>query len=172
MSRANNIRAEGTLLGASGFGRSVRECHGVIIDRYRSFSYTGNGDGIDVFCSTGIAIQSCFLRNFDDTIAMHSHCWHWCGDESKLCSAADIAHAINMGTHGNPAQPETTINVMIRNIDTLDHDESQLWYQGCIAINAADMHLFQDIHIESVQAERITRGQLFNIRVMQNAIWN
>jgi hypothetical protein len=44
-------------------------------------------------------------------------------------------------------------------------------YQGCIAINAADMNPFQDIHIENVRVERITRGQIFNIRVMQNAIW-
>lgn len=76
-----------------------------------------------------------------------------------------------MGTHGNPAKPETTSNVIIRYIDILDHEKNQMRYQGCIAINAADMNPFQDIHIENVRVERITRGQLFNIRVMQNAIW-
>lgn len=177
MSYAKNIRVEGvTSIGANGFSLSVGECHNVLIDRYRSFSYAGNGDGIDIFCSTGITIQNCFLRNSDDTIALYSHRWDWHGDSKDVVIRdcvllPDVAHAINMGTHGNPTQPETTSNVKIRNIDILDHDENQLWYQGCIAINAADMNLFQDIHIENVRVERITRGQLFNIRVMKNEMW-
>ena len=177
MSGATNIKIEGiTSLGADGFSLSAGECHDVLIDRYRSFSYAGNGDGIDIFCSTGITIQNCFLRNSDDTIALYSHRWDWFGDSKDILIQdcvllPDIAHAINMGTHGNPASPETTSNVIIRNIDILDHDENQMWYQGCIAINTADMSLYQDIHIENVRVERITRGQLFNIRVMQNAMW-
>ncbi|KAJ5527682.1 Polygalacturonase [Penicillium frequentans] len=176
MSCATNIRVEGvTSLGANGFSLSAGECHNVTIDRYRSFSSAGNGDGIDIFCSTGITIQNCFLRNSDDTIALYSHRWDWYGDSKDILIQdcvllPDIAHAINMGTHGNPATPETTSNVTIRNIDILDHEENQMWYQGCIAINAADMNLFQDIHIENVRVERITRGQLFNVRVMQNGM--
>lgn len=177
MSRATNIRVEGvTSLGANGFSLSAGECHNVVIDRYRSFSSAGNGDGIDIFCSTGITIQNCFLRSSDDTIALYSHRWDWYGDSKDILIQncvllPDIAHAINMGTHGNPAKPETTSNVTIRNIDILDHEENQMWYQGCIAINAADMNLFQDIYIENVRVERITRGQLFNVRVMQNNMW-
>jgi hypothetical protein len=177
MSRATNIRVQGvTSLGANGFSLSAGECHDVVIDRYRSFSSAGNGDGIDIFCSTRITIQNCFLRNSDDTIALYSHRWDWYGDSKEILIQncvllPDIAHAINMGTHGNPAKPETTSNVIIRNIDILDHDETQIWYQGCIAINAADMNLFQDIHIENVRVERITRGQLFNVRVMHNEMW-
>jgi len=177
MSRATNIRVEGvTSLGANGFSLSAGECHDVTIDRYRSFSYAGNGDGISIFCSTRITIQNCFLRNSDDNIALYSHRWDWYGDSNDIVIhncvlLPDIAHAINMGTHGNPAKPETTSNVTIRNIDILDHGENQTWYQGCIAINAADMNLFQDIHIENVRVERITRGQLFNVRVMQNGMW-
>ncbi|KAJ5802533.1 Polygalacturonase [Penicillium pulvis] len=177
MSRATNIRVEGvTSLGANGFSLSAGECHNVVIDRYRSFSSAGNGDGIDIFCSTRITIQNCFLRNSDDTIALYSHRWDWYGDSKDILIQncvllPDIAHAINMGTHGNPAKPETTSNVTIRNIDILDHEENQMWYQGCIAINAADMNLFEDIHIDNIRVERITRGQLFNVRVMQNGMW-
>ncbi|KAJ5708150.1 hypothetical protein N7488_007951 [Penicillium malachiteum] len=177
MSRASNIRVEGvTSLGANGFSLSAGECRNVVIDRYRSFSSAGNGDGIDIFCSTGITIQNCFLRNSDDTIALYSHRWDWYGDSKDILIQncvllPDIAHAINMGTHGNPVVPETTSNVVIRNIDILDHEENQLWYQGCIAINAADMNLFENIHIENIRVERITRGQLFNVRVMQNEMW-
>lgn len=177
MSRASNIRVEGvTSLGANGFSLSAGQCEDVIVDRYRSFSAAGNGDGIDFFCSSNITIENCFLRNSDDTIALYSHRWNWYGDSKNIIIQncvllPDVAHAINMGTHGNPAKPESTSNVIIKNIDILDHEENQLWYQGCIAINAADENLFQDIHVEDVRVERITRGQLVNIRVMQNSMW-
>lgn len=177
MSGASNIRMEGiTSLGAVGFSLSAGECKDVIVNRYRSFSSAGNGDGIDFFCSSNITIENCFLRNSDDTIALYSHRWDWYGDSKNILIQncvllPDVAHAINMGTHGNPQKPETTSNVTIKNIDILDHEENQMWYQGCIAINAADENLFHDIHVEDVRVERITRGQLVNIRVMQNSMW-
>ena len=177
MSGARNIRVEGvTSLGADGFSLSAGECKNVHVDRYRSFSFAGNGDGVDFFCSSDITIENCFLRNSDDTIALYSHRWDWYGDSNNnliqnCVLLPDIAHGINMGTHGNPSKPETTSHVTIRNIDILDHEENQLWYQGCIAINVADMNLFHDINIEDIRVERITRGQLLNLRVMQNAMW-
>ncbi|KAL2875886.1 hypothetical protein SGCOL_008882 [Colletotrichum sp. CLE4] len=177
MSRARHIKVEGvTSLGANGFSLSAGECKNILVNRYRSFSFAGNGDGVDFFCSSDITIENCFLRNSDDTIALYSHRWDWYGDSKNVTIRncvllPDIAHAINMGTHGNPAKPETTSNVHISNIDILDHEENQLWYQGCIAINAADEKLLHDIHIQDVRVEKITKGQLINIRVMKNAMW-
>ncbi|KAF4839803.1 Polygalacturonase [Colletotrichum siamense] len=177
MSNANNILVEKvTSIGANGFSLSAGECDGVRVDGYRSFSFAANGDGIDFFCSSNIMVENCFLRNSDDTIALYSHRWNWYGDSKNITIRncvllPEIAHAINMGTHGNPARPETTSNIRISNIDILDHEENQLWYQGCIAINAADENLFHDIRIENVRVERITKGQLFNLRVMENAMW-
>jgi hypothetical protein len=148
----------------------------VHVNGYRSFSFAGNGDGVDFFCSSDITIENCFLRNSDDAIALYSHRWNWYGDSDNITIRncvllADIAHPINMGTHGNPDKPETTSNVHISNIDILDHNENQLWYQGCIAINAADENTFRNIHVSDVRVERITRGQLVNIRVMKNNMW-
>jgi hypothetical protein len=177
MSQSSDIQVEGiTSLGANGFSLSAGECKTVHVNRYRSISSSGNGDGVDFFCSSDIMIENCFLRNSDDTIALYSHRWNWYGDSSQITIQncvllPDIAHAINVGTHGNSEKPETTNDVTIRNIDILDHEENQMWYQGCIAINAADSNLVQDVHVEDVRVERITRGQLLNIRVMQNAMW-
>lgn len=177
MSRASNIFVGGvTSLGANGFSLSAGECKKVHIDGYRSFSFAGNGDGVDFFCSSDIIIENCFLRNSDDTIALYSHRWQWFGDSDNITIRncvllPDIAHAINMGTHGNPEKPETTSNVHISNIDILDHNENQLWYQGCIAINAADENIIRNVHVTDVRVERITRGQLVNIRVMKNDMW-
>lgn len=177
MSRASNIFVGGvTSVGANGFSLSAGECRNVHVDGYRSFSFAGNGDGVDFFCSSDITIENCFLRNSDDTIALYSHRWNWYGDSDNITIRncvllPDIAHPINMGTHGNPDKPETTSNVHISNIDILDHNENQLWYQGCIAINAADENTFRNIHVSDVRVEKITRGQLVNIRVMKNNMW-
>ncbi|KAL1870958.1 hypothetical protein Plec18167_007265 [Paecilomyces lecythidis] len=178
ISRSSNIQVKGvTSLGANGFSLSAGECQNIQICGYRSFSSAGNGDGVDIFCSSDVTIEDCFLRNSDDTIALYSHRWDWYGDSKNILIQncvllPDIAHGINMGTHGNPSKPETTSGVTIRNIDILDQDENQLWYQGCIAINASDMNFFHNIRIENVRVERITRGQLLNLRVMQNAMWS
>ncbi|KAK6212486.1 hypothetical protein LQW54_005260 [Pestalotiopsis sp. IQ-011] len=177
MSQSHGIVVEKvTSLGANGFSLSAGECKNIHVNGYRSFSSAGNGDGIDFFCSSDVVIENCFLRNSDDTIALYSHRWDWYGDSENITIRdcvllPEIAHPINMGTHGNPAQPETTRNVTISNIDILDQEENQLWYQGCIAINVADRNLFCDIHVENVRVEKITKGQLFNLRVMQNAMW-
>ncbi|RAL08855.1 putative endo-polygalacturonase [Aspergillus homomorphus CBS 101889] len=177
MSGADHILVEGvTSLGANGFSLSAGECSHVRVAGYRCFSSAGNGDGIDFFCSSDVVIENCFLRTSDDCIALYSHRWDWYGDSENITIQdcvllPDIAHAINMGTHGCPSRPETTRNVLVRNVDILDHEEHQLWYQGCIAINVADENLFHDILVEDVRVERITHGQLLNIRIMQNAMW-
>ncbi|KAJ8121981.1 hypothetical protein ONZ43_g1702 [Nemania bipapillata] len=177
MTGSSNILVQGvTSIGALGFSLSAGECRAVHVDRYRSFSSAGNGDGVDFFCSSDILIENCFLRNSDDTIALYSHRWEWYGDSNNITIRncvllPDIAHAINMGTHGNPEKPETTTNVLVQNIDILDHNENQVWYQGCMAINAADENTFDNIRFEDIRVEKITRGQLFNLRTMMNPTW-
>ncbi|KAK7179405.1 pectin lyase-like protein [Paraphaeosphaeria sporulosa] len=175
--RSRNILVQQvTSLRSFGFSLPIGQGRDIHIDCYRSFSSHGNGDGIDLFCCQHIVIENCFLRNSDDTIAIYGHRWEYQGDTEDIrirnCTLLpDIAHPIQIGTHGHPEVPETLSNIHISNIDILDHSENQLWYQGCIAINAGDANLVQDILVENVRVERITRGQLFNIRVMKNAMW-
>ncbi|KAF7960237.1 hypothetical protein EAE96_001835 [Botrytis aclada] len=177
MERTRNIKVHKvTSLGATGFSLTTGNAQGVHINGYRSFSSCGNGDGVDFFCSKDILVENCFLRNSDDTVAIYGHRWDYAGDTSNItirnCTLlADIAHAINIGTHGNPAKPETMSNIKISNIDILDHFENQLWYQGCIGINAADENLIENVLIEDIRIEKISKGQLLNLRVIQNAMW-
>ncbi|ENH73500.1 hypothetical protein FOC1_g10008993 [Fusarium oxysporum f. sp. cubense race 1] len=148
----------------------------ICISGYRSFSSHGNGDGVDLFCSSDILVENCFLRNSDDTIAIYGHRWDYYGDSSNIvirnCTLLpDIAHPIHMGTHGNPAKPEIISGIHISNIDILDHYENQMWYQGCISLSAGDENLIEDVHIQDVRVERISKGQLVNMRVMKNEMW-
>lgn len=175
--RSSNIVVEGvTSLNASGFTLTTGEARNVHINRYRSFSSTGNGDGLDFFCSQDILAENCFLRNSDDNLAIYGHRWDYYGETKNITFRdsvilPDIAHPINIGTHGNPESPETLSGIHISNIDILDHNEGQMWYQGCISINAGDANHVQEVLVEDVRVEKITNGQLVNLRVMQNGRW-
>ncbi|KAF2024403.1 hypothetical protein EK21DRAFT_117785 [Setomelanomma holmii] len=175
--RSKTILVESvTSLRSFSFSLPIVEGQNVHIDRYRSFSGYGNGDGIDLFCCRDVLIENCFLRNSDDTIAIYGHRWEYFGDTNNIriqgCTLLpDIAYPIQVGTHGNPAKPETFSNIHVSDIDVLDHEGNQMWYQGCISLNAGDENLIQDVLIEDVRVEKITTVQLFNIRAMKNRIW-
>ncbi|KAH8742828.1 pectin lyase fold/virulence factor [Diaporthe sp. PMI_573] len=175
--RSSNIFVEGvTSLNASGFTLTTGEAKNVHINRYRSFTSAGNGDGLDFFCSQDILAENCFLRNSDDNLAIYGHRWDYYGETRNITFRdsvvlPDIAHPINIGTHGNPESPETLSGIHISNIDILDQNEGQMWYQGCISINAGDANHVQEVLVEDVRVEKITRGQLVNLRVMQNGRW-
>ena len=73
---------------------------------------------------------------------------------------ADIAHPINIGGHGNPDDKvgEILENITVRNVDILEHDEDDLLYQGCMAVDCGDKNLvrkvlFEDIRVENIQEE-------------------
>jgi hypothetical protein len=84
---------------------------------------------------------------------------------------ADVAHPILVGTHGDPKRPASIRNIKISNVDSLDHEEPQVWYQGCIALNAGDGNLLENLSFTDIRVRKITKGQLVNIRMMQNAMW-
>ncbi|KPM41443.1 hypothetical protein AK830_g5143 [Neonectria ditissima] len=149
----------------------------VTIRNFRAFSSVTWGDGIDIYCSQDVLMEGLFMRNSDDCVAIYNHRSDWYGDTTNITlqdSAlwADVAHPINIGTHGNTQDPETTDGVIIRNIDILDHHEKQIDYQGCIAINPGDSNLIQNVVIDDVRVEDFRLGQLLNFRVMYNEKYN
>ncbi|MEO3752416.1 glycosyl hydrolase family 28 protein [Streptomyces sp. B6B3] len=158
---------------------TVAESQNVTISNLRSFSQQGWGDGIDVFCSTGVTIDGCFLRNSDDCIALYTHRWEYYGDTRDITVRnttlwADVAHPINIGTHGNPDpdNPEVLENLVFENIDILDHREPQLLYQGCVAINPGDGNLVRNVRVDGMRVEDFRWGQLIHMRVTFNPKWN
>lgn len=175
---SSNITVEDVvILNPNGYAVTAGMSQGVNILGIRAFSSKGNGDGIDLFCCRDALIDGIFMRNSDDNIALYQHRWAYYGDSSNITvqnSAlwADYAHPINVGTHGNTPHPEVMDGVTIRNIDILNHHEPQIGYQGCIAINAGDGNLIQNVHIEDIRVEDFQLGQLVNFRVMYNTKYN
>ncbi|MBG0851635.1 putative Ig domain-containing protein [Streptomyces spinoverrucosus] len=172
---SRNIEIDGILVlnPKTGYSCTIGQSQQVTVRSLHSYSNGQWGDGIDVFSSEDVLIEGVFMRNSDDCIAIYAHRWDYYGDcrnvvvrDSTLW--ADVAHPVNMGTHGNPEQPETIENIVFSNIDVLQHREPQVLYQGCFALNPGDSNLIRNVRIQDVRVEDFTWGQLFNMRVMAN----
>lgn len=150
----------------------------ITIRNLKSFSYQGWSDGLDFFCCEDILVDGVFMRNSDDCIAIYNHRWDFWGDSRNITVQnstfwADIAHPMNIGTHGNTVNRDEIIeNIIFRNIDVLEHDEDDREYQGVMAINVGDHNLARNIVFDNIRVERIEEGQLFHLRIMYNQKYN
>ncbi|KAH7247159.1 pectin lyase fold/virulence factor [Fusarium solani] len=147
VTRSQNVAIDG-LIGLN-FMAWTFEATDIDIKNWRSFSSVQWGDGIDLFCSQNILIDSVFVRSADDSVAIYNHRDAWYGDVKNITIQnsslwADVAHPINVGSHGNTANPETASDITIRN----------------------------DILIEDVRVENFRLGRLLNFRVMFNEKYN
>jgi hypothetical protein len=145
------------------------------ITNIRSFSAKGWADGIDLMSCSDVIVNNVFMRTSDDCIALYGHRWDYYGDCRNVTVQnstlwADVAHPIMIGTHGNPTPNESEVleNLIFNNIDILNHDEPQINYQGCMAINVSDENLARNIRFENIRVEDFEQGQLFNLRVTFN----
>ncbi|MET8975109.1 glycosyl hydrolase family 28 protein [Streptomyces sp. NPDC004539] len=175
---SENIRIEGvTMLNPNGYATQLGNSRNVHIDGLRSFSSKGWGDGIDVFCSENVVIDGVFMRNSDDCIAIYTHRWNYYGDTRNVTVRnstlwADVAHPVNVGTHGNTDSPEVIENLLFQNIDICDHREPQMNYQGCIALNPGDSNLIRGVRAEDIRIEDFRWGQVIYMKVMYNTKYN
>lgn len=149
----------------------------VAITSLVSFSNAGWGDGVDIFSSANVHIENAFMRNSDDCIAIYTHRWDYWGNTTNVTVKesslwADLAHPINIGTHGNTANPETLSQLMFKNIDILDHREPQVDYQGCLALNPGDNNLIEDVVADDIRVENFRKGQLVNMHIAYNRKYN
>ncbi|WP_183580888.1 glycosyl hydrolase family 28 protein [Mucilaginibacter sp. X5P1] len=174
---SKNVEVDGPIILPHKYGVLIGQSHEVKINNIKSFSSEGNADGLDIFCSTDVTINNIFMRNADDCIAIYGHRWEFYGNTKDISVSnailwADVAHPILMGTHGDPPHPDTLSNMRFNNIDILDQHENQLDYQGCMALNAGDANLINNIVFDNIRIEDIRKGQLFNLRVMYNHKYN
>lgn len=173
--RSKNIEANGPIVTQIPVGGS----DSVSITNVKSISYYGWGDGMNVFASNNVRYDSVFCRNSDDCSTVYATrkgfvggCRNISMENSTLW--ADVAHPIMIGLHGSateigPDAPADTIqNIVYRNIDILDHQERQLDYQGCFAIDCGDNNLVKNITFDDIRIEDFRQGRLFDIRIFYN----
>ncbi|MER5177352.1 glycosyl hydrolase family 28 protein [Streptomyces sp. NPDC002896] len=176
---SKNIEIDGVMVlnPSSGYAATIGQSQQVTIRNFHSYSHGQWGDGIDVFSSEDVLIDNVWMRNADDCIAIYAHRWDYYGDCRNITVRnstlwADVAHPINVGTHGNTDKPETIENLVFSNIDILDHREPQMDYQGCIALNPGDSNLVSNVRAQDIRVEDFRWGQLINMRVMFNKSYN
>ncbi|MFJ2608611.1 glycosyl hydrolase family 28 protein [Streptomyces sp. NPDC087425] len=166
-----------TMLNPDGYAVTVGESSHVSLTGLGSFSSKGWGDGIDIFSSSDVTIDGVFMRNADDCVAIYAHRWDYYGDTRNITVRnstlwADVAHPVNVGTHGNSDAPEVIENLTFENLDICDHREPQMGYQGCIALNPGDSNLIRAVRVDGVRVEDFRQGQLIHMRVMYNTKYN
>jgi len=174
---SKNVTIEGLIVLPSTYTVLIGSSQNIQIRNLKSFSAGGNNDGIDVFCSRDVLIDNVFLRNSDDCIAIYGHRWNYYGNTRNITVRhstlwADVAHPILVGTHGDPAQPDTLETLRFEDIDILDQQEHQVDYQGCMSLDAGDSNLIRDVHFDDIRVEDFRQGQLVNLRIMYNKKYN
>lgn len=143
-----------------------------------SFSTRGWSDGIDIMASSSITIDSVFMRNSDDCIAIYGHRWGYYGDTRDIvvCNSvlwADVAHPTMIGTHGDYINNGTLIeNICFNNIDILEHHEPQEQYRGCLTINAGDKNVVRNVTYSNIRIEPFQLGRVIDLRVVWNRDYN
>ncbi|TDC23626.1 endo-polygalacturonase [Streptomyces sp. 8K308] len=172
---SRNVWIEDIILLGNGAG--FGEAENVHVKKARVFTWGQWGDGFPLYCSTDITFDGCFVRSSDDSFSLYTHRGDFYGDTRDITIQncilwADVAHAINVGTHGNTDNPEMIENLVIKNVDILDHREPQMHYQGCIALNVGDSNLLKNVRIEDVRIEDFRWGQVIHMRVMYNPKYN
>ncbi|MFC5467953.1 glycosyl hydrolase family 28 protein [Cohnella suwonensis] len=150
----------------------------VRIRNFKSFSTRGWCDGIDMMASSHIDIDDVFLRTSDDCIAIYGSRGDYQGDTRHVRVRnsvlwADVAHALNMGIHGDHDRDGDVIeDIAFENIDILEHHEPQVNYWGAMSINAGDKNTIRNVTYDAIRVEEFELGQLLDIRVVWNKDYN
>jgi hypothetical protein len=176
---SHHITVEGiVLLDPPHYSIYIGKSEHIRIRNFKSFSTRGWCDGIDMMASSYIEIEDVFLRTSDDCIAVYGSRWDYKGD-SRCVSVkdsvlwADVAHAMNIGGHGDYRRGGDLIeDIQFSNIDILEHHEPQPGYWGAMNINVGDNNTARNVIFDNIRVEDFELGQLLDIRVVWNEKYN
>ncbi|WP_218973084.1 glycosyl hydrolase family 28 protein [Labilibaculum manganireducens] len=170
IANSQNVEVEGIFCTQCATGGS----DSVVIRNVKSISYYGWGDGMNVFASNNVLFDGVFCRNSDDCTTIYGTRLGFIGGCKNITMQnstlwADVAHPIQIGTHGNTLNPDVLEDLNYINIDILDHKETQIDYQGCMSLNAGDSNMIRNVRFENIRVEDFRQGQLVNLRVFFNS---
>lgn len=153
----------------------------VVIRNVKCFTHYGWGDGLNIFASSNVVHQGCFVRTSDDCITVYATRKGYVGSSKNISVSdmtlwADVAHPIFIGLHGAAASDDedvrqrcdTISRLRFSNIDILEHNERQVDYQGCMAIVAGDDNVVDDVLFEDIRVDSIRQGSLLTLRIFKN----
>ncbi len=154
------------------------DCENVTIRGIKSFSCEGWSDGVDMMSCRNVTVENCFLRTSDDCVAIYASRWDNHGDSRDIFVRdmvlwADVAHPLNIGTHGDHEHDGDVIeHITYENIDILEHHEFQPGYLGAMTINAGDKNLVRDVVYRNIRIEPFEHGKVLDFQVKWNKDYN
>ena len=168
--RSKNVLVDGLVLNTCPIGES----QGVTLHDVRSISHPSWGDGLNVFGGCrDILFDRVFCRNSDDCTTAYATRKGFKGSVHNVRMTnstlwADVAHPIFIGLHGNPAVGDSITGLRYDNIDIICQAESQIDYQGCLAINCGDNNYVKDVTFDNIRIEQIRDGCIAQVKVGWN----
>ncbi len=180
ITRSRNVLVEGiTVVNPQHYTIFGGESESVTVRNVKSFSSRGWSDGIDLMCCRDWLIDDVFLRTSDDCLAFYNHrWWYWGGSHGLTVQNsilwADVAHAINIGGHGDDLSEEGELicDLTFRNIDVLNVDEDDDNYRGVMSVCCGDKNRVRNILFEDIRVEDCEEARLIDVRVLYNPKYN
>ncbi|MFT8844019.1 MAG: glycosyl hydrolase family 28 protein [Schleiferilactobacillus harbinensis] len=151
---------------------------GITIDNVKTFSCLVWSDGFDMMSCSHVTIRRSFLRTSDDCIAIYgSRFTNYGGSHDVTVTDcvlwADVAHPMNMGTHGDAVHDGDVIeNIRFENIDVLDQHEFQSNYLGVMALNPGDKNTIRNVMFKNIRIDALEHGRVFDVEVKYNKDYN
>lgn len=146
----------------------------ITVRNLKAFSCKSWTDGIDLMCCSDVSIRNVFLRTSDDCIALYNHrWWYWGGsrnfDISEATLWADVAHPVNIGTHGDDRSDKGEIleRVRIHDCDVL-HARTD----AALKLASGDKNTLRDIHFDNIRMEDMDTTALIGLQVVFGAKYN
>lgn len=146
----------------------------ITIRNIKSFSARSWSDGIDLMCCSNVKIEHVFLRTSDDCLALYNHrWWYWGGsshfDVSDATLWPDVAHPVNIGSHGDDrsATGETLHDVRIHDCDILYAKTNSALNFSC-----GDKNHIRNVTLDDIRIEEMDSTALIGMRVVYGATYN
>ena len=172
---SRNVLVDGiTVLNPAHYTVYGGQSEDIVIRNLKSFSARSWSDGIDLMCCRRVRVDNCFLRTSDDCIALYNHrWWYWGGSEDidvrRCIFWPDVAHPVNIGSHGDDRAPQGEV---LQNVRIHDCDILYGRAQGLLAIQCGDQNDIRNVTFDSIRIEGIQRGRLFDLRVLFSQKYN
>ncbi len=177
---ADNVYISGVIIrNPCSYCVSGAQCSNVTIDNIKTFACHSWSDGIDMMASHHITIKNSFVRSCDDSIAIYARRWDNIGDSydwdiTNCVLWSDIAHSINIATHGSQDENnrETIHDIRFKDIDILEVNCRSSAYWGAMAFTCGDENICRDFTFEDIRVDDFTCSDLFFVKVQKNGGFN
>lgn len=180
ITHSSNVTVDGvTVINPEHYTVFGGDSENITLRNIKSFSCKPWSDGFDLMSCRNVTIDNIFLRTSDDCLAIYNHRWWYWGNTKNVTVTravlwADVAHNINLGTHGDDKSKKGEVmdNLSFSDIDVLNEDEDNDHYRGVLAISCGDKNRIQNVLFEDIRVEEIEEGRLINLQIMFNDNYN